>query len=488
MRKMLYISDTKDADINYIRDSKTITVFKGLNLLEVNHPADAAQSSEYLKLLNHYDIFVLSNSRKALSAARETFEYTRLIYEPKTKFKDFDELVKRAFKLNCFTVCLNSKYATQRQIRELHHHGIKVIIRAHEQLDVYKAALAGADGVIGRDLERVELLGDISTLPFLVSHRGFHVDEVENSIEAGKKAYELGADVLEMDVHLTADNKIVVNHDATLGRTYNKDLVIKYNTLSELKEARQKLDDKVLDRSLPTLSELDKALPNKLTFLVETKVESHKAIKALTKVVNNMKRKVMVMSFYPIALINMDSSMPNNMNGLLVSLDGENMDILSILKVVNKYRLIIHPYYQKQNKELEEELKARMIGYSPWGISKSQIEDSLFESHDMINSNYVHLLSHLPKKIVIKRELSYTLNDERIIKVFNEKGERISFKSHILFANPLGLVIEGDKIIKAEKTGTAYLYVTHEAKIIDKTITYASDLVKVEIVEEEKKK
>lgn len=43
MRKMIYITDTNDADVNYIRDSKTITVFKGLNLLEVNHPADAVQ-------------------------------------------------------------------------------------------------------------------------------------------------------------------------------------------------------------------------------------------------------------------------------------------------------------------------------------------------------------------------------------------------------------------------------------------------------------
>lgn len=481
MKKMIYITDTNDADVNYIRDSKTITVFKGLNLLEVNHPADANQSSEYLKLLDHHDIFILSNRRKALSEARETFEYTRLIYEPRSKFKTFDELVKRAFKLNCFTVCLDVSYATQKQIRILNSHGIKVIIRAKDQLDVYKAALAGADGVIGKGLKKVDLEGDITTLPFLVSHRGYHVDEVENSIKAAQKAYGKGADILEIDVHLTKDNKIVVNHDPTLGRTYDRDFVIKYNKLSELRGAKQKLNNKVLEETIPTLTDFDKALPDDFTFLIETKVETNKAIKALSKIVNSMKRNVMVMSFYPIALINMDYSMPNNINGLLVSLDGENMELGSILKVVNKYRLIIHPYYQKKNTELEEELKRRMIGYSPWGISEKQIENSLFEGHDMINSNHVHLLSHLPKRIITKKSLNLQLNEKRKIKVFNEKGEKLTFKTHILFGNPLGLNIKDGVIENAEKTGTAYLYVTHETKIMTKTITYASDLVKVEV-------
>lgn len=482
MKKMIYITNTKDADVNYIRDSKTITIFKGLNLLEVNHPADANQSSEYLKLLNHYDIFVLSNSRKTLNEARNVFDYTRLVYEPKSKFRSFDELVKRAFKLNLFTVCLTSEYATQRQIRDLHHYGIKVIIRAENQLDVYKAALAGADGVIGENLKKVDIKGDIATLPFLVSHRGYHVDQVENSVESALKAFEHGADVLELDVHLTADNKIVVHHDSTLGKTYNKDYVIKYNTLKELKSARQVLNGKVLDQTIPTLKELDEALPEKMTFLIETKVETQKAIKAVSRVVNRMKRNVMVMSFYPIALINMDQSMPNNMNGLLVSLDGENMDLLSMLKVINKYRLIVHPYYQKENKELEEELKARMIGYSPWGISKSQIEDAVFENHDMINSNYVHLLSHLPKRIVVKRNIKYKLGEEKELKVFDEKGNKVDFDVEILFDNPLELEIKNNKIVGAKEKGKAHIYVAHEAKVIKKNLVYVSDLIEIEVI------
>ncbi len=481
MRKIIYITDTENADVKYIRDSKTITVFKGLNLLEVNHPADANQSSEYLKLLNHYDIFVLSNSRKALSEARDIFEYTRLIYEPKSRFKTFDELVKRAFKLNCFTVCLNPSYATQDQIRELHKSGLKVVIRATDQLDVHKAVLAGADGVVGRRLEIINLEGDITTLPFLVSHRGLHEDEVENSISAGLKAYDQGADILELDVHMTEDDKIVVNHDKTLGRTYDKDYVIKYNTLAELRNAKQKLKGKKLDVTIPTLCDFDKALPNDFTFLIETKVESQKAIKAISKVVNRMKRNVMVMSFYPIALINMDRSMPNNMNGLLVSLDGENMDLLSILKVANKYRLIIHPYYKKKNKELEHELKKRMIGYSPWGIPKNELEDALFEGHDMINSDHIHLLSHLPKQIITDIEIDYKIGEEKSLKVTNEKGEEVSYKIYTLMDNELGLEIKDNKIVSAKEEGTAYIYVTHEAKVFTKMLKYASDMIIVNV-------
>ncbi|NLN51162.1 MAG: hypothetical protein GX149_06045 [Acholeplasmataceae bacterium] len=485
MSKMIYITDNKEADINYIKDSNTITVFKGLNLIEVHHPANATQSAVFLKLLNHFDIFILSRSRRALIEAQEIFQYTRLVYEPRRKITDIDKLARRIFSIRCFTICLPAECATQEMIRKFHVKGIKVIIRAQNQTDVYKAALAGADGVLGKDLKRVEIESDLTTLPFLVSHRGYQVDQVENSIKAGLKAHQHNADVLELDVHLTEDKKIVVNHDPTLGRTYDKDYVIKINKLAELKQARQKLNETILDDRIATLTEFDKELPEDLTFLVETKVEGNHAIKRLSRIVNSMKRNVMVMSFYPIALIRMDSYIKNNINGLLLASEEENMELLPIIKVVNKYKLIIHPQYSKFDYKWEQEIKRRMIGYSPWGIKEEDLEDALFEHHDMINSNFVHLLAHLPKKIVTKREIIYSLGDKKQLQVSNEKGKKLKFKTRILFDNPLELTIENGVITGAGKTGTTYLYVTHGATIFKKKIHYASDLIKVTVVDSE---
>jgi glycerophosphoryl diester phosphodiesterase len=51
----------------------------------------------------------------------------------------------------------------------------------------------------------------------IFAHRGHHVDAPENSVAAVRCARDIGADGVEIDVWLTADKYLVVNHDRTLG-------------------------------------------------------------------------------------------------------------------------------------------------------------------------------------------------------------------------------------------------------------------------------
>jgi len=52
-----------------------------------------------------------------------------------------------------------------------------------------------------------------------IAHQGGEVEAPSNTMYAFKTAMAKGADVLELDVHATADGKIVVAHDATVDRT-----------------------------------------------------------------------------------------------------------------------------------------------------------------------------------------------------------------------------------------------------------------------------
>ncbi|MBS3787590.1 glycerophosphodiester phosphodiesterase [Candidatus Bipolaricaulota bacterium] len=54
-----------------------------------------------------------------------------------------------------------------------------------------------------------------------IAHRGARSLAPENTLIAGRRAYEAGADAWEFDVRLTADEKLVVIHDETLQRTTN---------------------------------------------------------------------------------------------------------------------------------------------------------------------------------------------------------------------------------------------------------------------------
>ena len=55
----------------------------------------------------------------------------------------------------------------------------------------------------------------------ITGHRGGAGLGAENSLECIRKGIETGATSIEIDVHITADNKIVVCHDPTVDRTTN---------------------------------------------------------------------------------------------------------------------------------------------------------------------------------------------------------------------------------------------------------------------------
>jgi glycerophosphoryl diester phosphodiesterase len=53
----------------------------------------------------------------------------------------------------------------------------------------------------------------------LYAHRGAAAERPENTMPAFERAVEVGVDALEMDVHLTRDNQLIVVHDDTAART-----------------------------------------------------------------------------------------------------------------------------------------------------------------------------------------------------------------------------------------------------------------------------
>lgn len=55
--------------------------------------------------------------------------------------------------------------------------------------------------------------------PLSVAHRGHSIAYPENTREAYRKAIELGVEMIECDVNITRDGKLVMMHDPTLDRT-----------------------------------------------------------------------------------------------------------------------------------------------------------------------------------------------------------------------------------------------------------------------------
>lgn len=107
----------------------------------------------------------------------------------------------------------------------------------------------------------------------IVAHRGASEDAPENTMAAFRRAWELGVEGVELDVHVTKDGHVVVMHDATTKRIGGRDRKIAEQTLAELRE----LDvggwksPAFRGEKIPTLADVLASVPAGRTLFVEIK-------------------------------------------------------------------------------------------------------------------------------------------------------------------------------------------------------------------------
>ncbi len=111
--------------------------------------------------------------------------------------------------------------------------------------------------------------------PWIIAHRGAE-PRLENTIPALLLAIDEGADLLEFDVQATADNVLVLHHDANLARLAGRsDLVVESSTLQELAALELRHPERsALTGRIPALAELLAALPGDFPVNIELKRHS----------------------------------------------------------------------------------------------------------------------------------------------------------------------------------------------------------------------
>ncbi len=118
-----------------------------------------------------------------------------------------------------------------------------------------------------------------SLLPPLqrIAHRGASGQGLapENTLAAYEKAIEIGVDAVEIDVHLTADNQVVVIHDRAVDRTTDGSGSVDTMTLSEIRElsAGSWFSSEFASERIPTLEEVLELVGWRALLLVEVKTE-----------------------------------------------------------------------------------------------------------------------------------------------------------------------------------------------------------------------
>jgi glycerophosphoryl diester phosphodiesterase len=97
-------------------------------------------------------------------------------------------------------------------------------------------------------------------------HRGNPAEHPENTLASFRSAIELGVDMIECDVHLSADGELVVIHDHALDRTTDGSGLVVQRTLAELR----RLDAGGGER-LPMLAEVCALARDRVVLCIEIK-------------------------------------------------------------------------------------------------------------------------------------------------------------------------------------------------------------------------
>lgn len=105
------------------------------------------------------------------------------------------------------------------------------------------------------------------------AHRGASGYAPENTLDAFKKAVEMGADGIELDVQMTKDGELVVIHDETIERVSDGTGWVKDYTYKELKKFNfNKTHPEFEKEEIPTLEQVYLLIkPTNLTINVEIK-------------------------------------------------------------------------------------------------------------------------------------------------------------------------------------------------------------------------
>ena len=122
--------------------------------------------------------------------------------------------------------------------------------------------------------------------PYVMAHRGNRIACPENTMASFRRALRDGADIIETDLHLSADGVVVCIHDATLERTTDGHGPVADKTLAELKTLSASYDrPEFVQERIPSLEELAAIIPEDVALALELKSDAFLQTEACLKMV-----------------------------------------------------------------------------------------------------------------------------------------------------------------------------------------------------------
>jgi len=222
-----------------------------------------------------------------------------------------------------------------------------------------------------------------------IGHRGASGYEPENTLISFEKAIDLGADGIEIDVHLSSDGQLIVIHDETIDRTTNGKGEVNKMSLQELKKIRINNSQEI-----PTLIEVVELVNRRYFINIELKgIGTAKPVVELIEnyiLTKNWNYDDFLVSSFDWKMLEETTLLnPKIRIGVLTE---ESVEVaLAFAKKIKAFS--IHPDYQLLSKENVALMRENGFEVFPWTVNSN-------EAIQKIKSfNINGIISNFPDKI-----------------------------------------------------------------------------------------
>lgn len=198
-----------------------------------------------------------------------------------------------------------------------------------------------------------------------IGHRGAKGYEPENTLIAFEKAINLGVDGIELDVHVSFDNELIVIHDETVDRTTNGKGEVNQLSLKELKALKIEITEKI-----PTLTEVLDLVNQRCFINIELKGigTAQPVIQLISYYISekNWDYNNFIISSFDWKMLEETHSLDSKIKiGVLTE---ESIDTaLALAKKINAFA--IHPNYELLSKENVILMQQNGFEVYPWTVN-----------------------------------------------------------------------------------------------------------------------
>lgn len=366
----------------------------------------ATALANQLKSYGILDVFIMTKNEDVIPAARLAHSVIRgvLMFEfPGQTELTKDDLLNIRRKTNAsqaVAAVLPVGLVNNASVEYLQQRAMTVWVQAQDdKISHYQAILSGANGIITQTFTQLYAKyvafpeNSHVRRPLMIAHRGLYAGAAgssapENTIEAALEAVEKGADILELDVHLTSDSEVVVIHDTNTLRTAPlfPSLTVSTSTLAQLKAinladpngGRQ-------DLKIPTLGEYFQALKGSgAVIYVEIKPTQTLLVQKVADLIEeyDMFDEAAIITFSSQNIIDMNTIYPDISNGLLTGavLNASSLEtsLTNTFSTIAPIKSTLNPNFSALTQEYVNAIVHRGITVWPWTLNDFSVLNAYY--------------------------------------------------------------------------------------------------------------